>query len=179
VDRRAALDAVAGYQLRGESFLFADKPPLARRSGTVKTANGKVYDLSDAGARRAMLDEGLRYWFDAIRNAIRDIEPSALVGVGVFAPNEPNPWRPTDDARVVLMEPIWASTLDFVDVHAYPGYMPFDPLAEDLRLSRGDQGKPVLMGEFGAFRFAFSTPAAGAAGLLAWQVASCAYGIDG
>jgi hypothetical protein len=26
-----------------------------------------------------MLDEGLRYRFDAIRNPIRDIEPSALV----------------------------------------------------------------------------------------------------
>jgi hypothetical protein len=77
------------------------------------------------------------------------------------------------------MEPIWASTLDYVDVHAYPGYVPFDKLADDLRLAKSDQGKPVIMGEFGAFTFAFSTPAAGAAGVMAWQVASCPYGIDG
>ena len=179
VDRHVALDAVAGYQLRGEAFFFSDKPPLSRRSGMVTTANGKTYDLSDATARRAMLDEGLRFWLDSIRAAIRAVDPTALVGVGAFAPNDPNPWRPEGDTRFVLMEPIWASTLDFVDVHAYPGYIPFDSLAADLRLGRGDQGKPVILGEYGAFRFAFSTPAAGAAGLMAWQVASCPYGIDG
>lgn len=179
VDRRAALDAVAGYELRGEAFLFADKPPLSRSSGTVTTANGKTYDLSGAAARQAMLDEGLRFWFDTVRKAIRDVDPTALVGVGVFAPNDPNRWRPPTDARLVLMEPIWASTLDFADVHAYPGYIPFDRLAEDLRLAKGDPRKPVIMGEFGAFTFAFSTPAAGAAGVMAWQVASCRYGIDG
>jgi len=77
------------------------------------------------------------------------------------------------------MQPIFASTLDFVDIHAYPGYIPFEQLAEDLRLAKGDQSKPVIMGEFGAFTFAFSTPAAGASGVMAWQVASCPYGIDG
>jgi hypothetical protein len=179
VARHAALDAVAGYQLRGEAFLFADKPPLSSTSGTVTTANGKTYDLSDPAARQAMLDEGLRFWLDSIRSAIRDVDPTALVGVGVFAPNEPHPWRPPNDSRLVLMQPIFASTLDFVDIHAYPGYIPFEQLAEDLRLAKGDQSKPVIMGEFGAFTFAFSTPAAGASGVMAWQVASCPYGIDG
>jgi hypothetical protein len=179
VERHAALDAIAGYQLRNESFLLADKPPLSRRSGTVKTANGKTYDLAGAAARQAMVDEGLRYWLDTIRAAIREIDPTALVGVGAFAPNDPNPWRPPADDRLVVMEPIWASTLDFVDVHAYPGYIPFDRLAEDLRLAKRDPGKPVIMGELGAFTFAFTTPAAGAAGLMAWQVASCRFGING
>jgi hypothetical protein len=179
VERRAALDAVAGYELRNESFLLADKPPLSRHGGTVRTANGNAYDLSQAAARQAMVDEGLRYWLDGMRTAIRGVDPTALVGVGAFAPNEPNPWRPATDARLVAMEPIWASTLDFVDIHAYPGYLPFEQLAEDLRLTDRDPGKPVIMGEFGAFTFAFTTPAAGAAGLMAWQVASCRYGIDG
>jgi hypothetical protein len=179
VDRDAALDAVAGYQVRGEAFLFADKPPLSLTAGQVMIANGKTYNLADASARQAMLDEGLRFWLGAMRDAIRQVDPTALVGVGVFAPNDPNPWRPHGDARIVPMESVWASTLDFVDVHLYPGYIPYDQLAENFRLAKGDQGKPVIMGEFGAFTFAFTTPAAGAAGVMAWQVASCPYGIDG
>jgi hypothetical protein len=179
VDRHAALDAVAGFGIRGEAFLFADKPPVSLLSGQVTTANGKTYDLSNATARRAMLDEGLRFWVDSIRAAIRQIDPTALVGAGAFAPNDPNPWRPATDSRLVVMEPIWGSTLDFVDVHPYPGYIPLPDLAANFRLNPGNQGKPVIMGEYGAFTFAFPSPAVGAAGLMAWQVASCKYGIDG
>lgn len=53
----------------------------------------------------------------------------------------------------LLIEPIWTSTVDFVDVHPYPGYVPFDQLAQDFRLAGTDRGKPVIMGEFGAFTF--------------------------
>jgi hypothetical protein len=77
------------------------------------------------------------------------------------------------------MEPIFASAVDFVDVHPYPGYVPFDRLAANFLLDRVGQRKPVLMGEFGGFRFAFANPARAASAVMDWQVASCAYGVDG
>jgi hypothetical protein len=180
VARHAALDAVAGYQLRGEAFLFADKPPLSSTSGTVTT--GERQDIRPVGSGRSASDARRRPTLLAGLDPVGDPRrrPDGIGRRRVFsAPNEPHPWRPPNDSRLVLMQPIFASTLDFVDIHAYPGYIPFEQLAEDLRLAKGDQSKPVIMGEFGAFTFAFSTPAAGASGVMAWQVASCPYGIDG
>ncbi len=43
----------------------------------------------------------------------------------------------------------------------------------------GPTRKPVIIGETGAFREAFASPAEAAAALQSWQAASCAYGIDG
>jgi len=43
----------------------------------------------------------------------------------------------------------------------------------------GPTPKPLLMGEFGAFKFAYPSPAAAVPALLAWQRDSCRYGIDG
>jgi hypothetical protein len=74
---------------------------------------------------------------------------------------------------------IFASAVDVVDVHPYPGYVSFDELAADFRLDPAHQAKPVVMGEFGGFRFAYGSPARAAAGIMDWQVASCAYGVEG
>jgi hypothetical protein len=175
--RHAPLDTILGYGVRGELFFFADKPPLSLTSGSVRTANGRTYSLP--AQRAQMIAEGTTFWIDRIRAAIRKLDPTALVGVGAFAPNDPYPWRPAEDTRVVFMEPIYASAADFVDVHPYPGYMSFDKLAADFRLDPARQTKPVVIGEFGGFRFAFPTPAHAAPALMDWQVASCAYGVDG
>jgi hypothetical protein len=39
--------------------------------------------------------------------------------------------------------------------------------------------KPIMMGEFGAFKSQFSTTQRGATALQNWQVESCQYGFDG
>jgi hypothetical protein len=177
LDRRAPLDTILAYGIRGEMFFFADKPPLSLASGTVRTANGRTYSLP--AQRQQMIAEGATYWINGIRAAIRKLDPTALVMVGAFAPNDPHPWRGPPDTRAVFMEPIHASAADIVDVHPYPGYLPFDKLAANFRLDPARQGKPVIIGEFGGFRFAFPSPARAASGVMDWQVASCAYGIDG
>ena len=43
----------------------------------------------------------------------------------------------------------------------------------------GTTRKPLLMGEFGAFKGPYGSPADAASALAAWQAASCPYGIDG
>jgi hypothetical protein len=177
IARKAPLDVILGYGARGEMFFFADKPPLSLAGGSVKTANGRTYRLPQD--RQRMIDEGTIFWLQGIRAAIRRLDPTALVGVGVFAPNDPYPWRPPPDTRAVFTEPILASGLDYYDVHPYPGGLPLDKLAANLRLSPALQAKPVIVGEYGGFHFAYPSPTQAAAALMDWQVASCAYGIDG
>jgi hypothetical protein len=177
IARKAPLDTILGYGVRGEMFFFADKPPLSLTSGSVTTANGRTYQLPRE--RQQMIADGTTFWLRGMRAAIRRLDPTALVGVGAFAPNDPYPWRPPPDSRAVFMEPIFASGLDFVDVHPYPGGPSLDKLAADFRLNEVGQGKPVIVGEYGGFHFAYPTPARAAAALMDWQVASCAYGIDG
>jgi hypothetical protein len=177
IKRKAPLDTILSYTVRGEMFFFDDKPPLSLTSGSVTTANGRTYALP--AQRRQMVEDGTVFWLNGLRAAIRKLDPNALVSVGIFAPNDPYPWRPPEDARTVFVEPILASSVDFVDVHAYPGYISFDQLAADLRLDPARQRKPVVLGEFGGFRFAYRTPQSAASGVMDWQVASCAYGLDG
>ena len=177
LERHAPLDTILGYAIRSEMFFFADKPPLGLASGSLRTANGHTYSLP--AQRQQMVAEGAVFWINGIRTAIRKLDPTALIGVGAFAPNDPHPWRPPTDTRAVFMEPIYASAADFIDVHPYPGYVPFDSLAANFRLDPARQSKPVVMGEYGGFRFAFASPARAASALMEWQVASCAYGVDG
>jgi hypothetical protein len=67
--------------------------PLSLTSGSVTAANGSIYDMSDAAARQRMMDEGLIYFTDQVGAAIREVDPTALVTVGFFAPQGPVPYR--------------------------------------------------------------------------------------
>ena len=180
IERGAPLDAVLSWTIRGEMFVSADQPPLALTSGSVTTANGVTYDLSQPGQREQMLHDGLVFWIDGIRGAIHELDPTALISVGMYAPNDPNIWRPAEDPRLVVPDAIFDSSADFVDIHPYPGYIPLAGLAENFGLAQGTTpSKPVLIGEYGAFKFAYDDPPAGAAGLMGWQVESCRYGVQG
>jgi hypothetical protein len=71
------------------------------------------------------------------------------------------------------------STADFIDIHPYPGTeLTFPQLMQNYGLD-GPTAKPIIMGEFGAFKFAYSSASEAANELVSWQRQSCAYGIDG
>ena len=180
IARGAPLDAVLSWTIRGEMFVVSDQPPISLTNGSVTTANGETYDLSRPEQRQEMVHDGLIFWIDSMRTAIRELDPTALVSVGMYAPNEPNPWRPADDPRQVVPDAIFDSSADFVDIHPYPGYVPFSALAENFGLARGERpATPVLIGEYGAFKFASDSPEAGASTLMDWQVETCDFGVQG
>jgi hypothetical protein len=174
----APLDAILAYDLRGELFVVENTPPLSLRRGTVTTANGRTYDLADPSARRRLVDEGIVYWVDQVAAAIRAVDPGGLVAVGEFAPNAPTAWRGEDPRAPPTIDTFLRTSVDFVDVHVYPGYVPLAQLMANAGVT-GDEPVPVVIGEYGAFRFAFANPAAGAEGLMRWQADSCDYGIAG
>ncbi|TMD26227.1 MAG: discoidin domain-containing protein [Chloroflexi bacterium] len=178
-DAGAPLGAILAYGLRGEVWYFADKPPFSLTSGVVTTANGRTYDMANRNDRSRMVTDGIRFWLAEMRKAILAVDPDALVTAGVFAPNTPNRWRPANDTRTVPVAGVFdGSDIDFLDIHPYPGYVPLAALMQNFGVT-GKEKFPVVMGEYGAFKFAFDSPAAGASGLMSWQVASCRYGVDG
>ncbi len=179
VERRAPLDALFAYELRNELYFTSRYAPFSLTSGSVRTANGQTYDLSSATEQRAMLEDNLVAWIDRMRSAIRGVDPSALVTVGFFQPQGPNPSRIGDDRLIETRETITRSTADFIDLHGYPG--------GELNLAQVVQNyalpavtnKPILLGEFGAEHGAFPTADDAVRALVAWQVESCAAGFDG
>lgn len=179
IARNAPTDYIFSYQLRNEMFYDSDQPPLSLNSGVVKTANGKSYDLANPTDKELMVAENLVYWLDEMRTAILGVDPTALVSVGFFIPQTPNPAR-LGDPRLAVTEPaIWQSSLDFIDLHAYPGFeLNLKQHIENFGL-KGMQEKPIIMGEFGAEISRFASIQTAAETLMNWQIESCGYGFDG
>jgi F5/8 type C domain-containing protein len=173
LERGAATDAVLAWELVNEQFVLTDAPPLSLAAGLVETADGQAWDMASGQQRKDMVESNFVAFADRLRTAIRRLDPSALVTVGYFAPNEPIVWRPGDNRLVLTRAVLERSTLDLVDLHAYPGGSL--NVADHLTQygASADVAKPLLMGEMGAFKFQYATPAAGAAGLVGWQVESC------
>jgi len=177
IDRAAPMNAVLAYELRNELYFESNRPPLSLASGIVHTVNGGTYNM--ATQKQAMMDENLVYWIDQIRSVIRALDPQALVTVGFFQPQSPNPTRPGDPRVIRTFAPIWLSSADFIDLHAYPGFdLTLEQYVENFEMA-GQVAKPILLGEFGAFTSSYSSAHDAALALREWQTEACAAGFDG
>ena len=176
--QHAPLDDVLAYDVQNEPALVANYPPFTLTSGVLRAPNGRTYDLSDPAAKQRLVGDALVTFVDRVRAAIRRVDPTALVDTSFFEPQGPNPPR-AGDPRVVDTKAVLArSTLDFVDLHAYPGTLTFPQYMQNFGVS-GPTRKPLVVGEMGAFTSAYETAGRGAAALAAWQAASCPFGIQG
>ena len=177
----AALDAVLAYELRNEYFYDSDQAPLNETSGMVTTANGTSYDMSSASSKQQMMDDGLAYFTDQVRATIVSLDPTALVTVGFFWPQAPNPSRIGDPRLITVYPAIANSTADFVDIHGYsiPGDLTVTQLVQNYGFTGYQAQKPVVMGEFGAFKSSYPLIADAAAALQSWQINTCPYEVKG
>jgi hypothetical protein len=135
-------------------------------------------DMANGADKTRMLDEGIVYWINQVQAAIEAVDPNALVTIGFFAPKTPNLWRVGDERYVVPMSVIEQSTLDFIGLHPYPVGQPLAQAMENFQVPRPSP-KPIIMGEFGAFKFQYATAGIAAQALVDWQRQSCAYGFRG
>ena len=181
VDEGAPMDAIFGYDLWDEYFYNLNFIPLSATSGTVTAANGQTYDMSLPASKQQMMDDGVVYFADHVRAAIKALDPTALVTISFFQPEGPNPSRIGDPRMVPAYPSIASSTLDYVDLHMYPvvSDLTMAQMVQNFGFAGYQQKQPIVMGEFGAFISAYPTIADGAAGLQAWQIQSCAYDIKG
>ena len=181
-ERNAPFEVMLGWQLQNEYFLVANKAPLSWTSGSVTISNGKSYDMADENQKRKMATDAVLYWMNALIPVIKRYDPQALVTVGFFAPNFPNdfglaPEWYRDPASLINIAPV-----DFWDFHHYPFLL-------DLRASMqsgaenfgmiGYSAKPVLMGEYGVFRYSESDISRVSVAMQQWMAVSCEFGFDG
>lgn len=178
LSQNAPLDTILAYELRNELFYEANATPLSYTSGSYETADGNTYDMASPEDRQRMMDENLLLWIDEVRAAILDKDSTALVTVGFFVPQGPNPARQGDPRLIETRPVIWESSLDFIDLHPYPGYTSMTEYVENFGID-GMQAKPIIMGEYGAGRSIYTSEALAARAMQDWQVESCQYGLDG
>lgn len=182
-DRGTPTHHVLGWELVNEHFVLRDVEPLSSTTGTVATADGRTWDLADDDAVAELVRSNLRAYIDTVGATIRALDDGALVTIGFFAAAEPLAGRVADDPRwVVADEVLTGSSLDFLDLHAYPGLGGnWDVVGPgfDLGPDRLVADLPLLLGEFGAFEDAYPDPADGAAAIARYQAESCAWGFSG
>jgi hypothetical protein len=180
VARRGVTENILGYELRQEHHFHDNFAPLLLTEGLVTTANGETYDMASQEDKDRMVDEGLTFWADTIRSEIRSIDPTALVTVGFFTPDAPNAVMPPDDRRLVRTSHfIRNSTMDFYDLHHYPGNGVDDNhIWENFDVLDYEE-KPLILGEFGAIRAWWPDAATGAAAVMGLEVGACRVGFDG
>ena len=179
IDRQAPLEAVFAYDLTNEVHFDATMPPLSLTSGMVTTVNGKTYDMTKQDEKDNMVNDNLIYWVNHLREAILQLDPTALVTTSFFVPQKPIAAR-SGDTRFILTEAVISgSDADFIDLHPYPGWgLSLSQYARNFGIN-GSTQKPIIMGEFGASTSSFTSAASAALILKNWQIESCRYGFDG
>jgi hypothetical protein len=179
ITRHAPFDIILGWELQDEQYYQSDQPPFSLESGKVTPANGQSYDLADPNQKQTLAVDGLRYYIEQLRQTILTYDPTALVTMGFFAPDAPNPWREGDERMVITAPLLEDSSLDFFDFHAYPGSgLDLAQLAQNFGMDN-HLTKPVLMGQVGAYTWTYPQALAGAIAIQDWIAASCDQGFSG
>lgn len=177
--RGAPTDAVLAWQLLNEMWVFEDQPPLSLRTGSVTAANGQAYAMASEEERRQLVTDGFAFWIERVGAAVRELDPTALVTVGFFHPKFPNPARAGDTWYVDTASLLARAAVDFFDFHAYPGVeLGIEEYAENFGMTSYDD-RPVIMGEVGAFTFAYDSADAALPAIARWMADSCSLGWDG
>lgn len=177
--QRAATDVLLAYEVRNEAHFDGRAKPFTLTSGLVSTPNGRTYDMASQAQKDALLDDGLVFWIDRVRAAIRAVDPTALVAIGFFEPQQPNPSRSGDARLIRTRAAIRGSSADVVDLHAAPGIELTLPQSMENFGVDGTEMKPIVLGALGASKAAYPSLDETPYGLAAWQRDSCRFGVDG
>lgn len=167
------LSALLGVQCQNELHVACDRWPFTVREGKLAMPNGKSYDMASASERRLLMDEGLQHYHNEIVKAVKAVDPQVLVAEGIFTMRAVGktlkthegiwPDTPGDKRYPPGLPTLGQSALDFMDIHFYPVRRGAD-LREDFRIDMDSsllyapemeairKKKPILLGEFGAFR---------------------------
>jgi hypothetical protein len=179
IRQRAATDVLLAYELRNEAHFDGRAKPFTLTGGLVPAPNGRTYDMTSQAQKDAMLDEGLVFWIERVRAAIRVVDPTALVAIGFFEPQQPNLSRSGDQRLVRTRAAIRGSSADLVDLHASPGVdLTLPQYMENFGVD-GTETKPIVLGEVGALKAAFPSLDETPYALQDWQRDSCRFGVDG
>jgi len=171
-DRRL-LTTLLAIQCQNELYVRGDQWPFDRREGTFTAVDGSTYDLANPTRRRALLDDGLRHYHAELVRAAKAVDPELLVSEGLFVLRAVGksldthegiwPGSSADPRFPPTLVSLGRGDLDFLDVHFYrtrPAETVAEAFAKDMASSLLDapemaeirREKPIIVGEFGAFR---------------------------
>jgi hypothetical protein len=194
----ALMSTMLGLQLDNEATWQTDARPFSRHSGTVKPANGIVYNMSKPADRQQAADASIVEYANRLTAVVRSVDPQLLTTIGMFTHRivgrsgpdgmahfcqndcgHPDLWR--YPVRPAVLSAY--SDLDFLDLHVYPR-LPYGTaysLDDDLASSEWSAVKGiVLMGETGAYREAYDGSVTRAAyAMRDQQIATCTRGFSG
>jgi hypothetical protein len=177
--RHAPFEIILGWELLDEQYYLSDEPPFSLTTQKITPANGKTYFMSDPKQMQGLAVDGMRYYIDQLRQTIITFDPTALISMGFFAPDKPNPWREGDNRYVETVGLLASSSLDFFDLHTDPaGELTLPELAQNFGLDE-HVTKPVIMGAVGASTWAYLDISDGAIAIQDWIAASCSQGFSG
>ena len=177
--RSAPFDNILSFEIREELFFEGAAPPLSLQTGTVTTANGKSYDMNSSTSKQQMMDDNLVYWIDSVRSSIIGVDPTALVSVGFFPPQQPNPTRIGDTRPIRTYPAIANSQADFIQLDAYSDMgLTLAQTVQNYELPAVN-AKPIIVNEFGSAQWLFPSSTTAAQVFQQWEADSCQYGFSG
>jgi endo-1,4-beta-mannosidase len=172
---------IFSYEISNEPHYNTDVAPFSVTNGIFETAAG-TYDMSRAASRQACADDNMILALSTWRDAVKRVDPDALVNVGLFsyaavkkAGMATNGLLPlgTKDVRWPLRMKKVLSVTDFGDLHLYiqsTGTTVLQNLeSQEWSLIPNKNMKPFISGEFGAHRKAYPDDTAAAAALVDWR----------
>ncbi len=172
-ERNAAFSTVLGWSLTNEYWLWGEAAPFSLGSGTVTTANGRTYDMSDPAQKAQMAVDGTQYFIEEIVSEIKAIDPLALTTMGFYPP--------AINAERYIMTPqlLPIAPVDFWDFHAYySSGLSISDTADSYGMA-GYVDKPIIMGETAAGYENVPSAASALVNGLDWIAASCEKGFGG
>lgn len=168
----ADFSPILAYEIENEQYFSLHDKPLSLNSGFVTPANGKQYNLADSNSRVKMLSEGSVFYVNSVTQTVHNLEPKALITIGFFPPSSD-----PSNRQVAANETINTSAADFIDIHAYPGWDTLNNTMNSFGIINGV--KPLVMGEYGAYKSQYPDTYSAAITLRDWQVNSCQLGFSG
>jgi hypothetical protein len=171
--KTAAPDAMGAFfsvETENEIHFMATKPPFSQGSGRFEF-RGRQYDMADDAEQQRLADVATTAATDACVDAVHKVDQDVMVGVNVFtfrAVGRSGPGHlrtdKTPDGRFPARPLVLAATkASYVDVHFYP--MDKDTIDQDYRSIEFEAtreackkaGKPMIVGEIGAFKGPYPT----------------------
>ena len=186
---RDLFDALFAYDVMNEAYFVWDFKPWTMQSGTFHFA-GKNYDMSSSADRQRLADAAAIQWANRMTKAVKSVSPTTMVTSSLFTPFAVGrtghdgvlPGLYPYERRAPLRARAFSrSNFDYVDVHVYPlgpGYSIDEDLAT-AEVQRLRATKPLLMGEYGAFKFAYPTIEAATQAIGDFLPDTCRFGFDG
>jgi len=169
-------DTVFAFDPQNEVCHYLSVPPFSLSSGTVTPANGVTYDL--ATDKLQLTDEMAVYWTDQMAEEIHLQALGTLVDINVFTyaavgrsigdfslygATNAYDWR---DRYPFRPEALAASEADLFDIHFYTANLAeLSADADSIEFTATSNawavaGKPMIVGEFGAFTGSLTFPEA-------------------